>query len=94
MQVHRVGVRGCEGARAIKRRFYNPTGAEWARRWRGSGGSAQADMAAGTIARTIGGLEEELEALRRSLDDRTQQVCALAIPTPPMKPMSARPLVA
>jgi hypothetical protein len=51
-------------------------------------------MAAGTIARTIGGLEEELEALRRSLDDRTQQVCALAIPTPPMKPMSARPLVA
>jgi hypothetical protein len=50
-------------------------------------------MAAGTIARTIGGLEEELEALRRSLDDKTQQVCVLASLTSPINPTSASPLV-
>lgn len=51
-------------------------------------------MAASTIARTIGGLEEELEALRRSLADRTQQVFVLAILTPPMIRTSTRLLVA
>jgi hypothetical protein len=41
-----------------------------------SGGSEEAEesVAAVSIARTIGGLEEELDAVRRALDDKTQQV--------------------